>query len=150
MKTLLFFSSALVLAGLADRALADDIRPGLWKIAVTAAVAASPDWKPEPFDLTQCLTEADARNPAQVMLGMGSPGATGCDFPSRQYAGNSLVFEVSCAGSLGIKGSGQVSYSATQLDGTLNVNFGGDEAVAMQSKIHAIYLGACPAGGGGL
>ena len=124
---------------------AEDIRPGLWKISMESGVAASPEWKPQPFGINQCLTEADAQNPDRLLLTMGSSGATGCDFLNRQYAGNTLTFDVSCAGTLGLKGHGQVTYSATTVDGFLNVTMGGDMKVEMQNKIHANYLGECPA-----
>ena len=126
---------------------AEDIKPGLWNISMESGVAATPDWKPQPFVTTQCLTEADAQNPARLLLSMGSTGATGCDFQNRQYSGNSLTFDVACAGTLGIKGHGQVTYSATTVDGFLNVSIGGDIKVDMQNTIHANYLGDCPATG---
>jgi len=139
--------AALSLLALFNIAHAEDIKPGLWKISMQSGVSATPDWKPQPFELTQCLTESDAKNPAQLLLGMGSAGATGCDFPSKQSVGNTLNFEVSCAGTLGIHGHGQVTYTATTLDGSLDVNLGNGEKIDMQNKIHAIYLGDCPAGG---
>ena len=142
--------AALSLIALFNTAQADDIRPGLWKITMESQVAASPDWKPEPFELTQCLTEADAQNPAGLLLGMATPGATGCDFPGKHYTGNSLKFDVSCSGTLGIKGHGEVTYSASVVDGFLDVNLGESQKIDMRNKIHASYLGACPAGGGAM
>jgi opacity protein-like surface antigen len=128
----------------------DDVKPGLWDIAVESGVAASPDWKPQAFAMKQCLTEGDAKNPDRLLLGMGSSGATGCDFLNRQYSGNTLSFDVSCAGTLGLKGHGQVTYTATSVDGFLNVTVDGDGKLDMQNKIHASYLGDCPATDGGL
>lgn len=145
-KSIVFALLSIALSAYLGRAQAEDIRPGLWKISMESAVAATPEWKPQAFELTQCLTEADAENPAQLLLGMGSPGATGCEFPKRDYAGNSLRFDVSCAGFLGIKGNGELTYTATVLDGVLNVNLGEAEKIVMQNKIHAVYLGECPAG----
>ena len=144
MKTVLSLA-APVLAALCNPAQAEDIRPGLWKIAMESGVAATPDWKPQPFETTQCLNESDAKNPAQLLLGMGSGGVTGCDFPGKRYAGNSLSFEVVCAGALGIKGRGQVTYTATTLDGVLDVNLGEADKIDMHNTIHASYLGGCPA-----
>lgn len=134
---------AAAVAAFAPIAHADDIRPGLWKISMESSVPATPDWRQGPFETTQCLTENDAKNPAPMLLGIGSSGATGCDFPAKQYTGNSFSFDVSCAGTLGITGHGQVNYSATNLDGVLEVSFGGTEKVTMQNKIHAVYLGNC-------
>ena len=144
-------SAVLTLFIIADCAFAsDDIKPGLWNISLESGVAASPDWKPQPFVTSQCLTEADAQNPDRLLLGMGSSGATGCEFLNRQYSGNTLTFEVNCAGTLGIKGHGQVTYSASTVDGFLDISTGGEIKVDMQNKIHATYLGDCPATGGGL
>ena len=144
-------SSAICMALLCTTVLAaEDVRPGLWKISLEAAVAASPDWKPQAFELTQCLTESDAQNPSRLLLGMASPGATGCDYSNRQYSGNSMTFDVSCAGTLGIKGQGQVTFTQTTLDGVLNLSMGGADKIEMQNKIHASYLGSCPATGEGM
>ncbi len=140
--------AAASLIALFNIAQAEDIRPGLWKISMESGVASSPGWKPQPFELTQCLTASDAQNPAGVLLGMGSTGATGCDFPGKQLSGNTLKFEVSCAGTLGIKGHGEVTYTATTLEGFLDVNLGETDKIDMQNKIHANYLGECPAGKG--
>lgn len=123
---------AIGLTILADLAHAEGVRPGLWKLSLESAVAQSPDWKPQPFDLTQCLTESDAQNPGSLLLGMSSPGASGCEFPSRQYVGNRFTFEVSCGGSLGLQGHGQLDYTATSLDGFIDVTVGTLEKLAMQ------------------
>jgi hypothetical protein len=129
--------------------LAEDIQPGLWKISVEARVAATPDWKPDPFEITQCLTEAEAKNPDQLLAGFGTQGASGCDYLNRQYSGNTVKFELSCAGALALKGHGEVGFSATSMDGTLEVSFvdaaQGGQATAMRNKLHAVYLGDCPA-----
>jgi hypothetical protein len=137
--------AAISLAALFSIAQAEDIKPGLWKIAMNSSVQATPDWKPEVFELTQCLTESDAKNPARLLLGMGSTGATGCDFSNKQYSGNRLSFDVNCAGTLGIRGHGELTYTSTTLDGVLNVNLGEAEKIDMQNQIHASYLGDCPA-----
>lgn len=129
---------------------AEDIRPGLWKIAMESTVAATPDWKPQPFEITQCLTEKDAQNPGPLLLGMSSPQANGCDFPSKQASDGKLSFEVSCGGSLGIKGHGQITYTATNMDGFIEVNLGEAEKITMQNKVHATYIGDCLGPKGGL
>ena len=148
-KLLVYVAFGLVLVVTSSFAV-EDIRPGLWKISMESGVAATPDWKPQPFEISQCLTAADAQNPDRLLFGMSSSGATGCDFLNRQYSGNTLTFDVSCAGTLGIKGHGQVTYTATSFDGFLNVSVGGEEKFDMQNKLHASYLGDCPTTGGAL
>jgi len=144
MKKLLKLTALSLVAVTTNSFAVEDINPGLWKISMESGVAATPDWKPEPFELSQCLTASDAQNPDQLLLGMSSSGATGCDILNRQYSGNTLTFDVSCAGTLGLKGHGQVTFTATSLDGTLDVTMGGEEKIDMQNKIHASYLGVCP------
>ena len=144
MKKLLKLTALSLVAVTTNSFALEDINPGLWKISMESGVAATPDWKPQPFELSQCLTASDAQNPDQLLLGMSSSGATGCDILNRQYSGNTLTFDVSCAGTLGLKGHGQVSFTATSLDGTLDVTMGGEEKIDMQNKIHASYLGVCP------
>ena len=144
MKKLLKLTALSLVAVTTNSFAVEDINPGLWKISMESGVAATPDWKPEPFELSQCLTASDAQNPDQLLLGMSSSGATGCDILNRQYSGNTLTFDVSCAGTLGLKGHGQVTFTATSLDETLDVTMGGEEKIDMQNKIHASYLGVCP------
>lgn len=143
-------SLALILSG--NSASAEDIQPGLWKISMESSVAASPDWNPEPFVLTQCLTEEDARHPDHLLAGMGGQGVTGCDFLNRDYSAGHMRFDVKCGGALGISGHGEMSFSATRLDGTLDVSFAdagqGGQNTLMQNKLHAEYLGQCNAAGG--
>ncbi len=135
--------TALALLAIGANTWAEDIRPGLWKITLESSVAATPDWKPEPFELTQCLTEDDARHPERLLTGTGGPGVSGCDFPSRNYSGGHVSFEVSCAGELGLKGRGEMDFTATRIDGALDVNFGAEERTDMGNKLHAVYLGSC-------
>ena len=144
MKKLLKLTALSLVAVTTNSFAVEDINPGLWKISMESGVEATPDWKPQPFELSQCLTASDAQNPDQLLLGMSSSGATGCDILNRQYSGNTLTFDVSCAGTLGLKGHGQVTFTATSLDGTLDVTMGGEEKIDMQNKIHASYLGDCP------
>ncbi|MDD5034740.1 MAG: DUF3617 family protein [Methylococcaceae bacterium] len=142
--------ATMILLATSSRVSAEDIQPGLWRISLESRVAATPDWKPEPFELSQCLSESDAQNPDRLLTGMGAQGVSGCDFPNRQASGNNLKFDVSCGGSLGMKGHGEIHFTATTLDGFLDVSLtaGANEKVEMQNKMHAIYLGPCPSTGG--
>lgn len=137
-------SATLSLLLLLNTATAEDIKPGIWRISLEASVAATPDWKPQPFEMTQCLTANDAKNPDRLLLGMASPGATGCNFLNRSYVGNTLVFDISCPGTLGISGHGEAVFTATKVEGFLDANIGGGaERIDMQNRIHASYLGPC-------
>jgi hypothetical protein len=128
-------------------AMAEGIRPGLWQITLTSRVAATPDWNPEPFQLTQCLTEQDAQNPDQLLTGLSTSGASGCEFSNRQASEQRLRFEVRCAGTLGITGQGTVDFTTTTVNGVLTVRFTAlDDATApveMQNQLQAVYRGPC-------
>jgi hypothetical protein len=126
---------------------AQDIRPGLWRITLESRVAATPGWQPAPFELTQCLTEDDARHPERLLTGLGGSGVSGCDFPSRNYGDGHLGFEVSCAGQLGLTGHGELDFTATRIDGTLDVSLGAGERIDMGNALHAVYLGECAGSG---
>jgi hypothetical protein len=131
---------------------AEDIRPGLWRITLSSRVDAAPGWHPEPFELTQCLDAEDAKNPDKLLAGVGTTGASGCDFSNRKYTGGHLSFDVSCPGTLGLRGHGEMDFSATRLDGTLEARFAdtvmAESQIAMQNQLHAEYLGECGGMGG--
>ena len=140
--------AALVLFALSHDLPAQDIRPGLWKITLESRVAATPDWQPQPFSLTQCLTQDDADHPELLLTGTGGTGVSGCDFPNRQYTEGHVSFDVSCAGALGLSGHGELSFTATRIDGNLDVSIGGAEKTDMGNRFQAEYLGECAEGGG--
>lgn len=143
---------AAILFATSMNGIAEDIQPGLWRITLESRVAATPDWNPEPFQLNQCLTIADAQNPEQLLIGLSTSGASGCEFLNRQTSGQRLQFEVQCSGTLGIHGQGTVDFTATTVTGILNARFAATdnttEAVEMQNQLRAVYIGPCPAGSG--
>jgi hypothetical protein len=146
------FAAALALLAAGSSPLAEGIKPGLWKISLESRVAAAPGWQPEPFEITQCLSEADAQNPDRLLAGMGTEGVSGCDFLNRDYSGNRVRFGLSCAGQLGLTGQGEMNFTDTSMEGTIDVSFAdagqGGERTAMQNRLHAVYLGNCTGTGG--
>lgn len=146
--------TAFVLIVVSGAASAEDMKPGLWKISLESRVPAAPDWTPEPFVATQCLTEEDARHPDRLMAGMAGQGVTGCDFANQDYSAGRLRFDVKCAGALGLAGQGEVTYSATRLDGNMDVSFADEtqegQKTVMQNQLHAEYLGQCNSAGGSM
>ncbi|MBV9362067.1 MAG: hypothetical protein JO292_11825, partial [Betaproteobacteria bacterium] len=68
-------------------AFADDISPGSWQITMETRVPAEPGFAPPPFQLTQCLTADDARDPSRVLGTVSNPGATGCNYTDKSYSG---------------------------------------------------------------
>lgn len=151
MKTLQVLTAiALIAAGMTG-AVAEEIQPGLWRITLESRVAATPDWNPEPFQLTQCLTEQDAQRPERLLAGLSASGVSGCAFSNRHASARGLNFDLDCGGDPKITGHGEVEFTATRLEGFLNVRFAasadGAEPVAMQNRMQAVYLGHCPPDG---
>jgi hypothetical protein len=140
-------SMAAVWMAISPPVMAEEMLPGLWQITLTSRVAATPDWNPEPFQLTQCLTEQDAQNPDRLLTGLSTSGASGCEFSNRQAAEQQLRFEVRCAGTLGIAGQGTVDFTTTTVNGVLTVRFTAqDDATApieMRNQLQAVYQGPC-------
>src|SRR5712692_1580097 len=101
-------------------ALAADVSPGSWEITMETRVPAEPGFAPPPFQITQCLTDADARDPSRVLGGVSNPGATGCSYSDQSYSGNTFSFSMQCSGSYGINASGRVSFTADTMQGTID------------------------------
>src|SRR4051812_1384791 len=135
----------LAVVGLASTAaLAADISPGSWEITMETRVPAEPSFAPPPFSMTQCLTDADARDPSRVLGGASNPGATGCNYSNKSYSGNTFSFTMQCEGTFGIKASGQVSYTADTMNGAIDSSASvAGKPVQTQNKITARRLGSC-------
>ena len=134
----------LVLIFMSTAALADDISPGSWQITMETLVPAEPSFAPPAFQLTQCLTADDARDPSRVLGGVSNPGASGCNYTDKSYSGNTFTFAMTCGGGYGIKASGRIAFTANSMDGTIQstANVAG-KPVETQNKISARRLGGC-------
>ena len=134
----------LALIFMSTAALADDISPGSWQIMMETRVPAEPGFAPPAFQLTQCLTAEDARDPSRVLGGVSNPGASGCNYTDKSYSGNTFTFAMTCGGGYGIKASGRIAFTANSMDGTIQstANVAG-KPVETQNKISARRLGSC-------
>ncbi|MDH4234437.1 MAG: DUF3617 domain-containing protein [Gallionella sp.] len=123
---------------------AADIQPGLWELALEMRVAASPDFSPAPYTMNQCLTAQDAQDPSRILGSAANPGASDCTFTDKAFAGSAFRFKMQCAGSFGIQASGEITYSATSMEGSIvsTANMNG-QATELQSRITARRLGDC-------
>jgi len=101
-------------------ALAEDLAPGLWEMALETQIAASPRFARGPFKLTQYVTAADARDPSGLIGGLSNPGATGCTYSDKCYSGNSFRFSMRCTGALAIQSRGEVAFNANWIEGTIS------------------------------
>ena len=125
-------------------AFAADLSPGLWEISVDARVAVAPGLSPGPMKVTQCLTAADARDPARVLGGVSSPGASGCSYTNKSDSGGTFSFTMQCGGAYAIQSRGVVAYSAETMNGTITAvaNIGGQK-MEFTNRVAARRLGAC-------
>ena len=141
-RTLLVF---LVGAALLETpALADDISPGSWQITMETRVPSEPGFTPPAFQLTQCLSAEDARDPSRLLGGVSNPGASGCNYTDKKYSGNTFSFAMQCGGGYAIKASGHVSFTASTMDGTIESTASvAGKPVQTQNKISARRLGNC-------
>jgi len=122
---------------------AQDISPGLWEIKLDARVSSMPNMAAGPLKLMQCLSPADAQDPSRVLGGMSNPGASGCTFGDKSYAGNTFTFTMQCPG-YSMQSRGEISFTATSMDGTISAvaNVGGQN-VEMSNRVTARRVGGC-------
>jgi hypothetical protein len=135
----------LIAIGLASTAaLAADISPGSWEITMETRVPAEPGFAPPPFAITQCLTDADARDPSRVLGSVSNPGATGCNYTEKSYSGSTFSFAMQCTGTYAIKASGRVLFTPDTMQGNIDSTATvADKPVQTVNKISARRLGSC-------
>ncbi|HEY0664947.1 MAG TPA: DUF3617 family protein [Gallionella sp.] len=138
------FIILVLLAFAAHPAYAGDIQPGLWELTMETSVPATPDFSMPPNTVSQCLTEQDAQDPSSVLGSVANPGASDCTFSEKRFSGNTLHFRMQCAGTLGMQTQGDVTYTATSIEGdivTSAVVLG--QPTMLHSKIRGRRVGGC-------
>lgn len=136
--------AGLLLATAAPASFAADIRPGMWELVVESRFAASPDLASEPVTMTQCLTEDDAQDPSRILGGMANPGAADCTYTEKTFNGNVFRFKMQCAGMFGIEAKGEISYSATSMDGSIvTIADMAGQTTELRSRVRARRAGGC-------
>ena len=107
-------------------------------------VPSDPGWVPSAFNLTQCLTAADAREPAKLISSLATPGATGCNYTEKSYSGGVFRFALDCSGSYGLKSRGSVTFGADSFNGTITATGSvGGQATEFQNRIAGKRVGSC-------
>jgi hypothetical protein len=144
MRARLAILTAVQAAAFCTPGLAADMSPGLWEITLETRIAAQPGFVPEPVRLQQCLTAADVRDPSALLGAMANPGASGCIYSDKAYAGDSFRFSMQCSGSLAIHSHGEVTFSADAMSGSISaVANAGGEKIELDNKVSARRLGGC-------
>ena len=134
----------ILLAAIAGNAWAGDIEPGLWEMTLTSSAPAMPGFVLPPNSMYQCFTEQDAKDPSRILGSAANPGATDCNYSERSFSGDRFRFSMQCNGSLGVRAHGEVTFTATTLEGNLTstANMAGQK-VELQSRISAHRTGDC-------
>lgn len=136
--------ACILLAAMASVACAADIQPGLWELVMETRVAASPDISSAPYTMNQCLTAQDAQDPSRILGSVANPGATDCIYTEKSFVGSTFNFMMQCAGSFGIQARGEITFSATSMEGSIvsTANTAG-QLTGLRSMITARRLGGC-------
>lgn len=129
---------------IAGSAMADDLLPGLWEITMESRASAEAGWTPAPFALSQCLKHSDAQDPSRLISAIAVPGATGCSFTQRQFAGGTFRFALDCTGSYAIKTWGSVAFAPDSFTGSITAlaDVAG-QATEMQNRVFGKRVGGC-------
>jgi hypothetical protein len=135
MRTILSaFIAVSTLAAFPARA---DLGEGSWELEITTMMPGAPA---APVKQVQCLSAADAKDPANLI---GSPGA-GCAFGNRRDDGATFSFDVTCNAGAPLSGSGTLRYARESLDGEIVVRMKqGEQQMEVRSILKAKRLGPC-------
>jgi hypothetical protein len=112
------------------------VEPGEWELTIQAVMTGAQ--KPAASTKTQCLTEADARDPSRVLGAGGS-----CKFSNKNETAGAFSFDVDCTGLLPMHGKGNVIYTANSLQGELDLQATADTNFKMQTLMKGRRLGPC-------
>jgi hypothetical protein len=114
-----------------------DIGEGSWEVEITTLMPGAPAGS---FKQVQCMSAADAKDPANLIGGTGP----GCAFSNRRDDGSTFRFDVSCTSGAPLSGGGELRYTSDTLNGEIAVRVKqGEQAMEVRSLIKARRLGPC-------
>ena len=116
---------------------AAQVQPGNWELSLTTLLSGQP--QPIAVTETRCLTDADTRDPSNVL---GGSAKGGCAFSNKHDSGTVFTFDVSCTGALPMAGKGSVSYTATTINADLDLSADGGK-FGMRAFVTGRRLGGC-------
>lgn len=123
---------------------ANEVQPGLWEISLETRAENSPGFQPPPVSLKQCIRPQDAANPAEILGKIASPGATGCNYDRKSWAGNVFRFTMTCSGVYALVAQGEVTVTPGTLQGSLKADATvAGERVRFTNQLNARRLGNC-------
>ena len=118
---------------------ATDALEGMWEIGLVMRVEGQ-DYGP--YTRQQCITKADAQDPAKLFA---DTGGTGCEYTNKRYFGNQFSFNVRCTAGIPLTGTGQVEFSTERVKGSMNLiaQVPDGPSVETASEISGKRLGTC-------
>ena len=118
---------------------APDFHPGLWETTIKMHMQGAPITI-APVTTRQCIT------PKKMVPNTSQPGQN-CTIKNQNISGNSVSWNVECAGSHGtLQGRGQVTYAGNSYHGTMDMrmtNAAGGPPMTMSYTIDGRRVGAC-------
>ena len=121
------------------------ISPGLWQISVQSQSVLIPLTLP-PVQTQRCVKPEDAKDPSAMLGGVSARGASNCTYSDKGYSGSTFHFAMQCEGTLSIHAQGQVSFTPTTIDGTIDSSsLINGQPVQLRNAVSAQRIGACPA-----
>src|SRR4051794_1240259 len=133
------FGLVLVLVIVQPGAQGADLEPGNWELSATTTVEGMPGTL-GPVVQTRCFTDADARDPSRIL---GPQAGAACEFSNQRDTGTEVSFDISCGGSIPLRGNGKARYARDSLEA--DIALGGNVAgqpFASRSRISGRRLGA--------
>ena len=92
------------------------IEPGNWEFSVDSPLVGS---SAGPTVKQRCLSPDEAADPQKVLA--EARGSDKCQLSNVRDSGSDYKFDVACVGRVPVHGSGTVQYTATTLDGTIDL-----------------------------
>jgi hypothetical protein len=121
------------------------ISPGLWQISVQSQSVLIPLTMP-PVQVQRCVKAEDAKDPSAMLGGVSSRGASNCTYSDKGYSGNTFHFAMQCEGALSIHAQGEVAFTATTINGTVDSSsLINGQPIQLRNAVSAQRIGECPA-----
>jgi hypothetical protein len=115
------------------------IEPGNWEFSLESPLQPSTNG---PVVKQRCLTPEEAADPQKVLA--EAHGSNKCELSNVRDSGAAYQFEVACTGRVPVHGSGNVRYSATALDGEIDL-IGETQGLRLKTRsyVSGRRLGPC-------
>ena len=92
------------------------VEPGNWEFSLESPLQGNANG---PVVKQRCLTPEEAADPAKVLSEARS--SERCQFTNVRDSGADYKFDLACTGRVPVRGSGSVRYTATTLDGEIDL-----------------------------